>query len=140
MSQALLTGLVRTAEPQVMLRRFLALDAVVTAANGLVYALAAGPVGRLLGVGEGLLLGLGLFLVAYAAGVGALARQRRPSPFWVSLVVEANAAWALLSVLATVLWFDVTLAGAVWIPAQGLVVAGFAVAQRACLRAGRASQ
>ncbi len=43
MSHALLAGLARTTEPRTMLRRFLALDAVVTGANGLAYAVASGP-------------------------------------------------------------------------------------------------
>jgi hypothetical protein len=66
MSAAQLAALARTSDPHTMLRRFLALDAAVTGVNGLVYLLAAGPVGRFLGVGSGLLAGLGAFLVAYA--------------------------------------------------------------------------
>ncbi|MFV2120002.1 hypothetical protein ACE14D_16800, partial [Streptomyces sp. Act-28] len=75
MSQALLAGLSRTTEPRTMLRRFLALDAVVTGANGLAYVAASGPLGRLLGVDATLLLALGAFLVAYAAAVGAVASR-----------------------------------------------------------------
>ncbi|MFE0425365.1 hypothetical protein ACFW15_23700, partial [Streptomyces sp. NPDC058953] len=59
---ALLSGLARTDDTTEILRRFLALDAVVTGVNGLVYVAASGPVGRLLGVDSGVLFGLGVFL------------------------------------------------------------------------------
>lgn len=78
MSATLLAGISRTTEPQTMLRRFLALDAVVTTVNGLAYAAASGPLGRLLGVDSDLLLELGVFLVLFGAGVGYLASAMRP--------------------------------------------------------------
>ncbi|MFC7303357.1 hypothetical protein ACFQVC_03895 [Streptomyces monticola] len=133
-----LTGLARTTDPRTALRRFLVLDAVVTAANGLAYAAGSGPLGRLLGVDAGLLLGLGLSLVLYAAGVGFLGARRQPPAPGVRVVVEVNAAWAVLSLLALLLWLSPTAAGAVWIPLQALVVAGFAALQYAALRADTA--
>ncbi|RST13913.1 hypothetical protein E2C00_22580 [Streptomyces sp. WAC05374] len=135
MSQALLAGISRTTEPQTMLRRFLALDAAVTGANGLAYALAPAPLGRLLGTDATLLLGLGLFLTAFAAGVGYLASRPQPPATAVKLVVDANALWAALSIVALVAWLSPTTAGAVWIPAQAATVAGFAVLQFSALRA-----
>ncbi|MFJ7159102.1 hypothetical protein ACIQUQ_29725 [Streptomyces sp. NPDC101118] len=134
MSATLISSIARTAEPQSMLRRFLALDAVVTGANGLVYAAFSGPVGRLLGVGEGLVLELGILLALYGAAVGWLASRREPPAVAVKAVVEINLAWAALSVVALLVWFDPTTAGAVWIPAQALTVAGFAVLQQLALR------
>ncbi|MBT2449022.1 hypothetical protein J7F03_18350 [Streptomyces sp. ISL-43] len=136
MSAALLTAVARTAVPQAALRRVLALDAVVTAGNGLAYAAFSAPLGRLLGVGQGLLLELGVLLVLYGAGVGWLASRRQPPAFPVKLVIEANYAWAALSLVALVVWFTPTAAGAVWIPAQALTVAGFALLQQLALRAG----
>ncbi|MDT9686064.1 hypothetical protein RND61_28925 [Streptomyces sp. TRM76323] len=135
MSQALLAGLSRTTEPQVMLRRFLALDAVVTGANGLAYVAAPGPLGRLFGVDATLLLALGAFLVVYAAAVAGVASRRRPSTAAVTAVVDANALWAVLSVVALVAWLEPSTAGAVWIPAQAVTVAGFAALQWTSLRA-----
>lgn len=135
MSHALLTGIARTSEPRTMLRRFLALDAVVTGANGLAYALASSPLGRLLGLDTGFLLGIGLFLVVYAAAVGALAAQARPSATGVKLIVDANALWAVLSVAALVVWLEPSAVGALWIPAQAVVVAAFAALQWTALRA-----
>ncbi|MCM2386915.1 hypothetical protein [Streptomyces albipurpureus] len=133
MSATLLTGIARTSEPQRMLRRFLLLDAVVTGVNGLVYAVAPGTVARLTGVDDGVLLGLGVFLLVFTMGVGALGAQRNPSGFSVKLLIEANALWAALSLLSPLLWFDPTLAGSVWIVLQALVVGGFAALQWAAL-------
>ncbi|MER5778932.1 hypothetical protein ABT144_32535 [Streptomyces sp. NPDC002039] len=135
MSATLLAGIVRTTEPQAVLRRFLALDALVTAGNGLAYLAFSAPLGRLLGVGSTTLLVLGAILALYGAGVGWLAARRRPPVLPVRLVIETNCLWAALSLASALLWFTPTVAGAVWIPAQGLVVAGFALAQWLALRA-----
>ncbi|WP_404954395.1 hypothetical protein [Streptomyces sp. 147326] len=134
MSATLLGSIARTGVPQVMLRRFLALDSVVTTGNGLAYAAFSAPLGRLLGVGQGLLLGLGVLLVVYGAAVGLLASRRQPPAFPVKLVIETNYAWATLSLVSLAVWFTPTAAGAVWIPAQALTVAGFALLQQLALR------
>ncbi|MFE9042420.1 hypothetical protein ACFY9F_13435 [Streptomyces sp. NPDC012421] len=135
MSQALLAGLSRTTQPQSMVRRFLALDAVVTGANGLAYAVAGGPLGELLGVDRTLLLGLGVFLTAYAAGVAWLAARPQPPALGVKLVIDANLLWAALSLVALAAWLEPTTAGVVWTPVQAGTVAGFALLQWAALRA-----
>lgn len=138
MSTHSLTGFARTGDPQTALRRFLALDAVVTGANGLAYAAVSGPLGRLLGVDSALLLGLGVGLTLYAAGVGVLGAQARPPVPWVRAVIEINAAWAVLSVAALALWLEPSATGAVWIVLQALVVAAFAAVQYAAQRGVRA--
>ncbi|MCT4353169.1 hypothetical protein M5362_08505 [Streptomyces sp. Je 1-79] len=135
MSQALLAGLSRTTRPQSMLRRFLALDAVVTGANGLAYLAASGPLGELLGVDPGLLVELGLLLTLYAAAVAWVASRPAPPVRGVKAVVDINILWAVLSVLALVAWLEPTTAGLVWIPAQAATVAGFAGLQWSALRA-----
>ncbi|MEV4945398.1 hypothetical protein [Streptomyces sp. NPDC053755] len=135
MSQTLLTGLSRTTRPRSMVRRFLALDAVVTGGNGLAYLVASRPLGELLGVAPGLLLELGALLTVFAAGVAWLASRPAPPALGVKLVVDVNALWAVLSVVALVTWLEPTTAGAVWIPAQAVVVAAFAVLQWSALRA-----
>ncbi|TGA95699.1 hypothetical protein [Streptomyces sp. MZ04] len=137
MSTYALTTLARTTDPKTMLRRFLALDAVVTGANGIAYAAVSGPIGRLLGVDSGLLLWLGVALTLYAAGVGFLASRKSPPAPAVQAVVEANAAWAVLSVVALAAWLSPSAAGAVWIPLQAVIVGAFAVVQYAALRATR---
>lgn len=140
MSATLFTAVARTTVPRTALRRFLALDCVVTTGNGLAYAAFSAPLGRLLGVEQGLLLGLGVFLVLYGAGVGLLAARRQPPAFPVRFVIEANYAWAALSLVALVVWFAPTTAGAVWIPAQAVTVASFALLQQLALRAGSEGQ
>jgi hypothetical protein len=134
MSTIQLAALARTSEPQSMLRRFLALDAVVTGANALAYLALPGPLGRFLGVGSTLLLALGAFLAAYAAGVGLLAARRQPPALGVRAVVEANLAWTAVSLLALALWLSPSTAGAVWTVLQALTVAGFAALQYIALR------
>ncbi|MFF3328079.1 hypothetical protein ACFYWX_00725 [Streptomyces sp. NPDC002888] len=135
MSATQLAPLARTSEPQTMLRRFLALDAVVTGANGLAYLAASGPLGRLLGVGSGLLLELGAFLAVFASGVGLLASRARPAALPVRVVIEANLAWAVVSCVALALWLSPTAVGAVWTVLQALTVAGFAALQHIALKA-----
>ncbi|MEE1941927.1 hypothetical protein V1L54_21385 [Streptomyces sp. TRM 70361] len=124
------------AGPLRRLRGLLALDAAATGVNALAYLALAGPLGRLLGVGTGLLAGLGAFLLLYGAAVGLLASRPVPPALGVRAVVEANALWALASgaVLALGL-LEPTAAGLVWIPLQAVVVAVLAVAQHLALRA-----
>lgn len=135
-----LAALARTTEPVTMLRRFLALDAVVTTVNGVAYLAASGPLSRLLGVDAGLLLALGVFLTLYGLGVAALGAQRSPGTLPVRLVVEANAAWAVVSLVALVFWLTPTTVGAVWVPMQAVTVGGFALLQHLALRAVRTAR
>ncbi|WP_338702172.1 hypothetical protein V2W30_32845 [Streptomyces sp. Q6] len=138
MSATTSTGSPSTAaQARTWLRRFLALDAAVTAGNGLAYVAASGPLGRFLGVDAGLLLALGVLLVAYAVAVGALAARPVPPVLAVRAVVEANLTWAALSLVALFAWLEPTTAGAVWVPVQAVTVAGFAALQHAALRAAR---
>ncbi|MEW2135091.1 hypothetical protein AB0892_00545 [Streptomyces sp. NPDC005409] len=134
MSATLLGTLARTTAPQTVLRRFLALDSVVTTGNGLAYVAFSAPLGRLLGVGQGVLLELGLFLTLFGAGVGWLASRRRPPVLPVKFVIEANYVWAALSLVSLLVWFSPTTAGLLWIPAQAATVASFALLQQLALR------
>ncbi|MFE0594022.1 hypothetical protein [Micromonospora echinospora] len=123
----------------VWLRRFLALDAAVTGVNGLAYLLASGPVGQLLGIDGTLLLGVGVFLTLYGAGVGCLAGRSRPAVPAVQAVIATNALWVVLSVVALAVRLgDLHVAGAVWIPMQAVAVGGFALLQYLALRQVRA--
>ncbi|WP_410535764.1 hypothetical protein [Streptomyces sp. KL2] len=119
-----------------LLRRLLALDAAVTAANAVAYLALSGLLGRLLGVGDGLLLGAGAFLLLYGAGVGLLASRPVPPAPWVRVVVEGNLLWALAGAAVLALGvLEPSAAGWVWIPLQAAVVAALAVAQHLALRA-----
>jgi hypothetical protein len=135
MSATQLSALARTSDPHTALRRFLALDALVTGANGLAYLALSGPLGRLLGVDATLLLELGVILGVYAVGVGLLAARPRPAALPVRAVVEINLTWAVLSCVALALWLTPTTTGAVWTLLQAATVAGFAALQYAALRA-----
>ncbi|MFD5649091.1 hypothetical protein [Streptomyces sp. NPDC127039] len=139
MSTHQLAALARTAEPRLMLRRFLALDAAVTGANALAYLALSGPLGRYLGAGSGLLLALGALLAVYAGCVGLLAARPRPRALGVRAVVEANLAWAAVSFVALALWLTPTTPGAVWTVLQALVVAAFALLQYGALRQDQGS-
>ncbi|KOV96479.1 membrane protein [Streptomyces sp. NRRL B-1140] len=134
MSAIRLAALARTSEPQSVLRRFLVLDAAVTGANALAYLAFSGPLGRFLGADATLLLAVGTFLAVYAAAVGLLAARRQPPALGVRAVVEANLAWAAVSLAALALWLTPSTAGAVWTVLQALAVAGFAVLQHMALR------
>lgn len=117
------------------LRLFLGLDAAVTGANGLIYLLAAGPVGDLLDMNTGFLRGIGAFLTVYGILVAALASRPVPSTAGTKLVIEANLLWAVASVAAVVFgWLDPNAIGTAWIPMQAAVVAAFAVLQMKALR------
>lgn len=111
-----------------ILRPALLTDAVVSAANGIVYLAAAGPVGDLLGLSPALLRGAGAFFLVYAAAVALVARAPRRGT--VLAIVIGNAVWAIDSMVAAVAgWGDPTTTGTVWIVLQGLIVGAFAVAQ-----------
>ncbi|MFF1785652.1 hypothetical protein ACFVX9_04230 [Kitasatospora sp. NPDC058243] len=49
-------------------------------------------------------------------------------------MIDLNAVWVVLSLVAMAAWLEPTTAGAVWIPVQAAVVALFAVLQFTALR------
>jgi hypothetical protein len=121
--------------PLTRLRQVLALDAVVTAVNGLVYLAVSAPVARLLGVPSSLLIIAGGFLIGYGSAVGYLASRSEPAPNAVRAVVVMNSGWVIASVTALLAsWIEPSTAGLVWIPLQAAVVAGLAAAQVVFLR------
>lgn len=109
-----------------LLRRALLLDALASGAMGAVMALASGPVARLLHLPPSFMLAIGVFLIGFAAFLLLLARQTRPSPALVWLVIAGNAGWVLASIaiLFTGLIAPNTL-GIAAIVAQALAVAVF---------------
>ncbi|MFI6323164.1 hypothetical protein ACIBG8_36930 [Nonomuraea sp. NPDC050556] len=128
-----MTPITVTADRTRFLRLALALDAVVTGVNGLVYLAAAAPVGDLLGPDAGLLREIGVFLLVYTAGVAFVAF--RPKDAAVKAVIALNAVWTLASIAAVVFGLlEFTTLGAVWAIAQALVVGVFAELQIMGLR------
>lgn len=116
------------------LRTFLTLDAVVTGGNGLIYLALSGPVGELLGLESGFLVGIGAFLLLYGAFVGFLAAKPVPPTTGTKLVIEGNALWAVASIVALLLWLEPSTVGTFWIPMQAAVVGAFAALQHVSLR------
>jgi hypothetical protein len=117
------------------LRHSLLSDAVITSATGLLLALGARPLSALLGLPQALLFWAGVSLLPFAGLVALLARRESPPRAAVLAVVAYNALWALDSVLLLALgWVSPTLLGSLFVVAQALVVAGFALAQYAGLR------
>lgn len=128
-----MTAVTLTADRTRFLRITLALDAVVTGGNGLVYLAAAGPVSDLLGPDAGLLRGIGAFLLVYGVAVGLLAA--RVNRTGTRAVIAANIVWTLASIGAVVTGLlNFTVLGAVWAIAQALVVGVFAELQIMGLR------
>ncbi|MER6949941.1 hypothetical protein ABT294_38585 [Nonomuraea sp. NPDC000554] len=130
-----MTYLSVTADRTKFLRIALALDAVVTGVNGLVYLAAAGPTSDLLGPDAELLRGIGAFLLVYGAAVGFLASRGTISQAGVKVVIALNIIWTLGSIAAVVTGAaGFTTIGAVWAIAQALVVGVFAEVQIMGLR------
>ena len=109
------------------LRTALKLDALVTAANGAAYLVAAGPLEDLLGLSPALLRGVGAFLLLFSAVVWIVGSRPQVSSSAALAVIAVNVLWAADSIafLAAGL-SDPTTFGAIWIVMQALVVAGFA--------------
>ena len=130
-----MTALATSFRQTSLLRLALRLDAVVSGAVGAAYLVAPGPLEDLLGVSSGTLVGVGAFMVAYAATVWFVSLAEAPNRLAVRAVIAGNALWTLASlVLAALDWASPTTAGTVWIVLQALTVGGFAALQAAGLR------
>ena len=117
------------------LRNVLLLDAVLTGVNGLVYVAAAAALGTLLGPSTAVIVGLGNFMLAYAAVAAWLGTRRPVSRLAVGLIADGNIVWAVASVSVVAFgWLGLTTAGTVWTLMQGALVAAFAALQLAALR------
>lgn len=78
--------------------RWLQADALMSGAFGLLLAAAAPVLDEVLGVPVGLLIPLGIFLLAYAGFLVLVARRGAP-PLAVKAVVAGNALWVVASVV-----------------------------------------
>jgi hypothetical protein len=117
------------------LRNVLLLDAVPTGVNGLAFVAGATVLDTLLGPSPAILVGLGIFMLAYAATAAVLGTRRPVNRLAVGLIADGNIVWALASALVLVFgWLELTTAGAVWTLVQAALVAGFAALQMSALR------
>lgn len=116
-------------------RNVLLLDAVMTGVNGLAYVAGFAVLDSLLGPSAAVILGLGVFLLAYAGVAGWLGTRRPVSRRAVVLIADGNLLWVAASVTAVALGrLDLTTAGTVWALLQAGLVAGFAALQLAAAR------
>ncbi|KOX12700.1 hypothetical protein ADK67_46590 [Saccharothrix sp. NRRL B-16348] len=112
-----------------LLRFALKLDGVGSGGLGLLALLFDLPTG----LPRGLVIGLGVFLLAY--GVGVFALGLRPVRALVAVVIIGNSVWVLDSFLTAFAgWFPVTGLGVFLIVAQAVGVMGFITLQVLGLR------
>jgi hypothetical protein len=116
--------------PSRLLRAALRLDAGVSAAAGVAYIAAVGPLSDWLGLPNELLLITGAFLVAWGAALARLATRASVAPAAIRAVIALNAAWVADSfLLLAVDGFSPSLAGQVMVAYQAVAVIGFAALQ-----------
>ena len=115
------------------LRGVLRLDSVATAAVGVLAVAGAVALDDLLGLPAAVLIPVGLFLLAYAAGVWAVAARPRVSRGAATAVAVLNVAWVVASVVTAALG-DLTALGVGVVLAQAVAVAGFAALQLVAVR------
>jgi hypothetical protein len=122
----------------VFLRRVLFADALSCLATGAAQLLFAEALTGLLGLPTGLLVGTGIFLLAYAALVALVATRDPLPPEMVWVFVIGNAGWALGcgALLASGLLAPTAL-GQAWVIAQAATVVVLAELQWTCLRRQR---
>ena len=115
---------------QSALSRALLVDAAGSGATGLLLTAGNGALAEPLGVPSGWLLGLGVFMLAYAAELVVVARMLPRTAGWVRRIGMANSGWVLASVGAVVLGaWDLTGLGVAFVLAQAAAVAGFVAMQ-----------
>ena len=117
------------------LRNVLLLDAVLTGVNGLAYVAGAAALDTLFGPSTAVIVGLGVFMLAYAAAAAWLGTRRPVSRLAVGLIADGNIVWVVASVSVVAFgWLGLTTAGTVWTLMQAALVAGFAALQMAALK------
>jgi hypothetical protein len=116
--------------PSRTLRHALVADATISAGAGLLQVAGGATAVSLLGLPQPLVLGSGLFMLAYAAALVGLARAQALRRGWIATIVVGNFAWADACLL---LWaFDFvspTPLGTTWLLVQAAAVTALAVWQ-----------
>jgi len=113
-------------------------DAASCAATGALQLAFTGALERLTGLPAPLLLGTGVFLLAYAAAAAFMASRRTPPRTLIGLVVVGNFGWALgcIALLMSGV-FAISALGTAWVLAQALCVVVLAELQWTGLRRTR---
>jgi len=113
-------------------------DAASCAATGALQVAFTGALARLTGLPEALLMGTGVFLLAYAAAAAFMASRSTPPRTLIGLVVVGNFGWAAAcAVLLVSGAFPVTALGTAWVIAQAVTVVVLAELQWTGLRRTR---
>lgn len=121
------------------LRRILLADGVISGATGLLMALGAEPLERLLGLPAALLRYAGVCLVPFAVFVAFLSRQDAPPRAGVLAVLGLNAAWAAASLLLLIPgWIHPSGVGYAFVVGQAVAVGVLAEMQYVGLRSASA--
>jgi hypothetical protein len=124
-----------TIQPSSFLRGVLLVDAVATAATGVLLTLGASFLDDLLGLPSRFLVTVGVPLIPYAAFVAWLGTRHTTSPAVIRFIVWSNVAWVAGSVaLLASRVFEPTALGVVFVVAQAIAVAFFAELQFVGLR------
>ena len=121
-----------------LLKYALIVDALASAAMGLLLAGGAGFLSGFLNLPQELLLYAGLFLIPYALGVAWIGTRPQIARPMAWLVVALNVLWVVDSLgLLVTSFVSPNIWGQAFIAAQALAVAVFAVGQIAGLTQGR---
>lgn len=113
-------------------------DAVSCAATGALQLAFTGVLARLTGLPAPLLMGTGVFLLAYAAAAAFMASRSTPPRTLIGLVVVGNFGWAVAcGALLVSGMFPVTAVGVAWVLAQAVCVIVLAELQWTGLRRSR---
>ena len=125
-----MTAISSPASRQSAQSRALLVDALGSGATGLLLAAGNAALAEPLGIPSGWLLGLGIFMLAYAAELAVVARMLPRTAGWVRRIGLANGGWVLASVAAVALGaWDLTGLGVAVVLAQAAAVAGFVALQ-----------
>lgn len=122
-----------------LLRLALRLDGVISFAAGLATSIRYASLEGVLGAPAGVILAVGVFMLAYGAAICWLSARTRIDQRLVWIVVIGNLIWAIDSVLlAGSDWIAPTALGIALILGQAALVAGFSALQYLGLRQSRA--
>ncbi|MAA64345.1 MAG: hypothetical protein CL581_06150 [Alteromonadaceae bacterium] len=110
------------------LKATLYINAMSSAAIGLLLAAASGPIASLMGgFNPAIAFWVGVALIPFAAGVAWVARALPSARFWVKEIMLADIAWVAATPIVLVVFSNqLSVLGQLLIAGVGLVVAGFA--------------
>lgn len=120
-----------------LLRFALTLDGIATGATGLLFVALTSVLDTVLGVSPGLLLGVGLFFVAYGAVVLWIGTREVINGRAATAVAVVNLLWTVDSAVVLIAGaLDLTALGTMTVLGLAAVTAGFGAAQLAGVRRG----